>query len=417
MRRFPRHVNVSILLAALVLGRPAAAQMGTSPDKLFVFDTNVAATRWSSPENPDARGGQGALKNHGAKGAAFTAIAPGASLTLLDAHGPGVVNRIWITIGDRSPAMLRSLIVQMFWDNAKTPAVSVPFGDFFGFGLTEPSPFHSALFASPEGRSFVATIPMPFKTAARIVIVNESKQKIDHIFYDVDFQALKAWQRDNLYFHATWHRDTATTLGAHFELLPQVHGKGRFLGVTVNVNTNPIYRDSWWGEGEVQMYLDGDASHPSLSGTGTEDYFWTGWGQGPYTLPNVGCVIASGRSQQWDCYRYHIPDPIFFRSGCRVTLQQIGGNDISKVRAMQDDHIPLIPVSLDSAGVFYPLYTPGHPVQLSQAKLPSHGWLNFYRSDDVAATAYFYLATPTNNLPPLQPVAIRTYHVAPSEGQ
>jgi hypothetical protein len=34
--------------------------------------------------------------------------------------------------------------------------------------------------------------------------------------------------------------------------------------------------------------------------------------------------------------------------------------------------------------------------------------MNFYRSDDVSATAYFYLGTPSNNLPPLQDVAVRT---------
>jgi len=33
----------------------------------------------------------------------------------------------------------------------------------------------------------------------------------------------------------------------------------------------------------------------------------------------------------------------------------------------------------------------------------------FYRSDDVSATAYFYLDKPANSLQPLQPLAIRTY--------
>jgi hypothetical protein len=35
------------------------------------------------------------------------------------------------------------------------------------------------------------------------------------------------------------------------------------------------------------------------------------------------------------------------------------------------------------------------------------GWTNFYRSDDVSATAYFYVDKPSCNLPELQPVAIR----------
>jgi hypothetical protein len=34
--------------------------------------------------------------------------------------------------------------------------------------------------------------------------------------------------------------------------------------------------------------------------------------------------------------------------------------------------------------------------------------MNFYRSDDLSATAYFYLGTPSDNLPPLQPAAARS---------
>jgi hypothetical protein len=44
--------------------------------------------------------------------------------------------------------------------------------------------------------------------------------------------------------------------------------------------------------------------------------------------------------------------------------------------------------------------------QVADPNLPD-GWTNFYRSDDVSATAYFYLSSPSDNLPPLQPVASR----------
>ena len=49
-------------------------------------------------------------------------------------------------------------------------------------------------------------------------------------------------------------------------------------------------------------------------------------------------------------------------------------------------------------------------VNLKDASLPE-GFVNFYRSDDVSATSYFYLDTPTAGLSPLQPVAIRTYRL------
>ncbi|HOW40677.1 MAG TPA: DUF2961 domain-containing protein [Bacteroidales bacterium] len=42
---------------------------------------------------------------------------------------------MWVTISDRSPEMLRSLVLKMYWDRESKPAVNVPFGDFFSVGL------------------------------------------------------------------------------------------------------------------------------------------------------------------------------------------------------------------------------------------------------------------------------------------
>jgi hypothetical protein len=353
--------------------------------------------------------GNAGKENNGAKGRAFNVIEAGTTKTLLDVKGSGIINRIWITIDDRSPEMLRSLTLQMFWDGEQKPAVSVPFGDFFGVGLGKTTAFQNALFANPEGRSFECFIPMPFKKGAKVVVVNESGNKLSHIFYDVDFQYLKAWQPDFLYFHAYWHRDTATTLAKDFELLPHVTGKGRYLGANIGINANPIYGSAWWGEGEVKMYIDGDNNTPTVAGTGTEDYIGTGWGQGTFINNFSGCTIAEGDRKQWAYYRYHVPDPVFFTNECRVTLQQIGGDDVKKVADMQKAAVPLIPVTLDAQGTLYDFYKKDSLVQAKNLNM--QGWVNFYRMDDVSATAYFYLSSPANDLPALQAADIRTYNL------
>jgi hypothetical protein len=303
--------------------------------------------------------------------------------------------------------MLRSLKLEMFWDNETKPAVCAPLGDFFGVGLGKTAKFHNALFASPEGRSFICFIPMPFKTGARIQVTNESSRDLTHIYFDVDYQRAQAWSEKNLYFHAYWSRDHATTLARDFELLPRVSGRGRFLGVNVGVNANPAYRDTWWGEGEVKFFLDGDRDHPTFAGTGSEDYIGTGWGEGEFFNDFSGCLVADEKKLQWAFYRFHIPDPVFFDSGCRVTLQQIGGGPKATLAALQHANVPLIPVSIDHEGDLVQLYKEGAVAQADDPKLPD-GWMNFYRSDDVSATAYFYLGTPSDDLPALQPAARRT---------
>ena len=146
----------------------------SSGKPIFEFDSN-SSPRWSSFENITAGKGQGGKENNGAKGHPSNGIEPGETKVLLNVQGQGIVNRIWATIIDRSPEMLRSLKLEMFWDGETKPAVSVPFGDFFGIGLGQTARYHNVFFANPEGRSFLCFIPMPFKKKRK----NSDHQRID----------------------------------------------------------------------------------------------------------------------------------------------------------------------------------------------------------------------------------------------
>lgn len=376
-----------------------------SANNLFEYDENVT-TRWSSPENINGIAGAGGKENNKAKGHAFDTIAAGATYTLLDIKEMGIINRMWITVNDRSPEMLRSLKLEMYWDGSDKPAVSVPFGDFFGVGLGQTTAFQNALFANAEGRSFNCFIQMPFKSGARIQVVNESAKTLGLFFFDVDYSLLKTWNDNNMYFHAYWKRDTATKLTEDYEILPKVEGKGRFLGTNIGVAANRAYRKSWFGEGEIKMYVDDDGEYPTLNGTGTEDYIGTGWGQGKFINNYAGCSVADDSLLQWAFYRYHIPDAVFFKTACRVTMQQIGGDATDSVAAYQREGAAIIPVTTAGENGFSMFYKKDSIVHLTDTSYK--GWTNFYRSDDVSAVAYFYLDKPVNNLQTLQSVAIRT---------
>src|ERR1019366_842379 len=94
--------------------------------------------------------------------------------------------RIWVTIDNRSPKMLRGVKFEAFWDGASTPAISSPLADFFSNGLGRMATFQSALFASPEGRSFNCYAPMPFRKGAQIVVTNETDTDLGAFYYDID---------------------------------------------------------------------------------------------------------------------------------------------------------------------------------------------------------------------------------------
>lgn len=391
------------LRAALLLVLASSASPAPARDELYRYRAGEEP-RWISPENPTGSKGAGAAENRGAKGHAFETIPAGGSHVLADIKGAGTIDRMWMTIEDRSPEALRGLRLDMFWDNAATPAVSVPLGDFFLHGAGEIVPMETALLASPEGRSFVSYLPMPFRKGARIVVTNESGKPANLIFYDVNYRALRRQPADSLYFHAWWSRDRATRLARDFPILPRIRGRGRFLGASVTVLTNPVYEKTWWGEGEVKIALDGDSStRPTLVGTGTEDYIGTAWGQGAYINRYQGAPIATWDGDgRWTFYRFHVPDPIFFSRDIEVSLQMIGGARKAIVLGLQKKGVPLIPVTIDpgSRNNFQQLLVKDPPVPLSDPSLPD-GHTNFYRSDDVAAVAYFYLDRPEGALPPV----------------
>lgn len=406
--RWPAVLRVAsraALARCLTVAFAAAAQ---SDDALLYRFQQGPEPRWTSGENPTGGKGMGGRENEGRKGHAYESIPAGATLTLANINGAGVIDRIWLTFADRSPNRLRSLRLEVYWDGAKTPAVSVPLGDFFAFGAGELVPMETAMVASPEGRSFVSYFPMPFRTSARLVVVNDLGEEFSPFYYDVNYRRVAEQPADMLYFHAHWRRERPTKLGEDFRILPRVRGRGRFLGTSVSVLTDPIYGKTWWGEGAIKMFLDGDRDNASLVGTGTEDYIGTGWGQGKYAHRFQGSPVADEPQGRWSFYRFHIPDPIFFATDIEVALQQIGGAPKPDVIRLQKEGVPLRPISIDrgSRTTFRKLLD--EKVPLTDPKLPPDGWTNFLRRDDVSSVAYFYLDRAENGLPRIAPVAERT---------
>lgn len=381
--------------------------------ELYRFDDN-AQSRWASFENRDAGKGQGGKTNAGAKGYPYHVLQPGETVALLDVQGAGIVNRIWMTLDElfHKPEEMRAMRIDMYWDGAATPAVSVPLADFFCAPLGRLKAFENELFASPEGRSFVSYIPMPYKTGARIEVVNESTNQHHRLFYDVNFSQLDKVPEDNLYFHACWRREAPTTLGNDFEILSKVEGKGRFLGCNIGVVTDQRNL-GWWGEGEAKVFLDGDDKYPTLCGTGTEDYIATGWGQGEFVNRFHGSLISDDEKGLYSFYRFHIPDPIQFRTDCRVTIQQMGGTAKRDVKTMLEQGLNIKPVCAIIGSGKQCNFLGDGGYTFEDGQFTDDTWVNYYREDDVCATAYFYLDSPTNQVSRPAPVGERTANLRP----
>ncbi len=351
-------------------------------------------TRWASYENPDGKKGAGGKARNGRKGAAWFTLEDGADAVLAHAENTsGMVRRIWITMNTRNKDTLRGVRIEMYWDGAETPAVSVPIGDFFCHGIGRMAVVKNALFSSPEGRNFNCFIPMPFKTGMKILVKNRSGQQIKHFYYDVDYTIGDTFAENTLYFHAFFNRENPTSLCRDFELLPYLEGQGRYLGVNLGIICDTSrYFTTWWGEGEVKVYLDGDRENPTLCGTGVEDYVATAWGQDYYYDLYHGSQIYDKERMEIGCYRLHIPDPVYFHRDIRVTVQQIGGMDTDDELNKAKFHFHQVTTgdtyqSVNGYVIDFPAINP-------QVVLPEL----FERQDDWSCCTYFYYDRPENGL-------------------
>ena len=69
-------------------------------------------------------------------------------------------------------------------------------------------------------------------------------------------------------------RSSAASIRCHINpsdtIVDGVEGKGQYVGTYMAWGNN---NNTWWGEGEIKFFIDGDGEYPTICGTGTEDYF------------------------------------------------------------------------------------------------------------------------------------------------
>lgn len=283
--------------------------------------------RTISFENPTGARGAAGRTAGGRKGAPNRFVAPGERLTLAEISGPGRVRHLWLTVPPMPPEAMRALVLEIFYDDTREPSVSVPCLDFFGLPHGRPAPYHSALSAAQEGRGFNAWLPMPFRRRIRVELWNGSARRFP-LYYQLAY-TLGSESDDIGLLHASFRRENPTALRRDFSIADGFTGPGRFLGCNVGVRVLQEPDFSWYGEGEVKMYLDSDGPYPTWCGTGLEDYVGSAWGMGVHATPlqGVPMIVQSPGARMPDFvsfYRWHLPDPIVFREQIRVTIQQIG---------------------------------------------------------------------------------------------
>jgi hypothetical protein len=232
-----------------------------------------------------------------------------------------------------SDTLLAGVRVQVTIDGRKR--VDAPIGEFFGSGLGE-NPVRSLFFAMDPDGWYSSWWPMPYAGRATVTLVNTTT-------YELKGQAEVTAARDvrkavdlatgkTGYFTAISHRGEPT----HGDdwTFADVAGRGKFVGVSQTM-------EGLLADGNTRGYLEGDERvsvdgerTPAIHGTGTEDYYESGWyfNTGTYSTPFHGNsaheVRAGFCTHECDgAWRLHITDAIGFENQLDFTIEHGQQND------------------------------------------------------------------------------------------
>ena len=338
---------------------------------------------WRQPDKLQAGTGQEEVSKQ-------ATLAPGEARAVIDLSGTGMINALYFSLDAQSPAALRSTMLRIYWDDGEAPSVEAPVGDFFGNGYRK-RPFRSLLMGLSEAGEYYAFFPMPFERRAMIEVANESPVETVSVRARVRY-GWAPFDPDVGRFHAKWRRqemvgvdlDGSNRSDDHNYPILEVHGRGRYIGATLNVWNRQL---RWWGEGDPMIFVDRERWPPSHHGTGTEEYFNDAWGFHEF-IEGVGAdpvrrerniipvsgVLEAGLSSPGRLFgpnaifTFHVGDSIPFRRSIRVSVEHgaengltndyasvaywyalPGSTDFFRMRPEAERRVPVLPANWEAA--------------------------------------------------------------------
>jgi len=187
-----------------------------------------------------------------------------------------------------------------------------------GFAHGKVQAYHSAVHSLGQNAGMNIWLPMPFTKRARITLTNDGKEGVP-LFYQIDYTIGDSLPEGVGRLHVLFTRENPTTEKQDMVLLPKRENKGRWMGAIIGIRN--LHPGQWWGEGEIKFYMDGDTEFPTICGTGSEDYVCLSYGMQQTPFLYNGCNLD--QDNYTSMYRWHVPDPIYWKKECRVTIQQI----------------------------------------------------------------------------------------------
>lgn len=304
-------------------------------------ELKVTAQKWLEAESklPDEPSSWSIEKNWSIDSGSF------AEISLKDC---GIVRQMRLKVDPPTPEILRNVRMVIYWDGAENPSVDVPVGYFFGnaecgYGRqltstaavlekrasreekTYTSNFNSLLLGLSPTESY-SLFPMPFAEGAKFRFENRGAKKVDNLRLKLDSDVLDDLPENWGRFHATWSEvraacNSVPKIGPEnvpVKVVLDRRATGKYVGAMLHVQWPYI---QWWGEGDWLIWSDEEGWPPGYHGTGSEEYFNSGWGQFDRKAVSGFVTVRPGFAT---VYSFHLNDAFQFQHTIKVYEEQMG---------------------------------------------------------------------------------------------
>lgn len=254
-------------------------------------------------------------------------IPVGQKSKVIQLYGPGAIEKIILLLkADNMDYALRQTVLHINCDGYPWGQVQSPLGDFFG-AAPGVNPFQSLPFSTAADGTMTSRFVMPFKDSVQIFFENHGKEDvvIEGEVLPMDYN----WNENSMHFRARWrvnHNIVASNSDVQDLPFLLAQGTGIYVGTTsylLNPSSVPTPWGNWWGEGDEKIFVDDDI-HPSLFGTGSEDYYNYSWSSPDiFHFPYCGQPRNDGPGNRGFVtnYRWHILDPIPFSNNIQFYME------------------------------------------------------------------------------------------------
>lgn len=280
-----------------------------------------------------------------------TSLKPRESLAV-NINNTGVIEQMRIVAFPDSPEVLNNLRLKIYWDGYKLPSVDVPVGYMFGHGVSghnvNDSSVAAVLGKKPVSEDFIQTetqkyntnyysllmgmtdeevyskFPMPFSNGARIELVNTGNAIAEKVEIKLDIKKMHKIPENWGRFNVTWSQELAGTeaspkfgkLDIPGKMFLNRRGKGKYVGSMLQLAWDS---EDWWGEGDWLIWTDESEWPPSYHGTGSEEYFNSGWCM--FDRKAVSGFVSL-RPGYPTVYSFHLNDAFNFQENITVFEEQ-----------------------------------------------------------------------------------------------